>query len=66
MQGKPIYRMVLIAKDESTASLNKCYKLYLYSYNGLADDFFPGIKPCNLFRDVASREKLELYIHLIT
>ena len=58
--------MVLIVKDDSTASINKCYRIYLYTYNNLAEDFFGGLKPTNLYRDIASREKLEQYLHLIT
>lgn len=58
--------LILVVKDESTAALNKCYSLYMYTYNNLVQDFFGGIKPCNLYRDIETREKLEHYLHLIT
>lgn len=55
-EGKCIYIMIFIVKDDSTAAFDKCYKIYFYSY--LYSEFF-GIKPTNLYKDFETRELLE-------
>ena len=61
----PIYQIGLLCKDDSTAAIDKVYKLYYYSHES-KDYFFGGIKPSNLYLDDTSRGMLEHYLTLIT
>jgi len=56
---EPIYKVVLIVKDDSTNEMDRCYKLLLYSYRGQGATFFHGVKPSNLHTNVDGREKIE-------
>ena len=61
----PIFQIGLLCKDDSTAAIDKIYKLYYYSHES-KDYFFGGIKPTNLYLDDTTRGSLEQYITLIT
>ena len=61
-----MYMITFMVKDDSTASLDKCYKIYLYSYNVLGDEFFGGFKPTNLYRNIDVREQLERYLKMMS
>ena len=65
--GTPIYMTCLIVKDDSTAGLDKSYKLYYYSQDQKpGDELFGGFKAANLYKDEHSREILMKYIQVIT
>lgn len=39
----PAYKILILAKDPSTALDDNLYKIYLYSHNGLGREFFPNV-----------------------
>ena len=66
-QGSPIYRVVLLVKDDSTSGTDKCYKLHYYSHDqepGM--ELFGGLSPTNLYKDEKSRFYLSKYLQLLT
>ena len=69
----PIYQLALLCKDDSTAALDRIFKLYYYTHEHRPIEavksqmyLFGGLKPTNLYRDEESRGHLESYIQLIT
>jgi hypothetical protein len=60
------YKITLLTKDTSTLRNKYCYKILLFSRPGEGEDFFKGIKPCNLYRDEEALETIEKYLKLMT
>jgi len=66
-QGRAIYRVVLLVKDDSTAGTGKCYKLHYYSHDHEpGQELFGGLPPSNLYKNERSRLHLGKYLHLLT
>lgn len=63
---RPIYRMIFLMKDESTLGMDKIYKFHFYTYNGICENFFGGLKPTNLYKDSAALKQIKDYIRLMT
>lgn len=42
-KGQPVYKILMLVKDSSTALDDNLYKIYLYSHNGLGREFFPNV-----------------------
>lgn len=53
-------------KDVSTSNIDSLHKVLLYSFNSKGEDFFAGIKPCNLYENLETLEKIKRLVNIIT
>lgn len=55
-----------MVKDASTQYNNNTYRVLLYTHEGLGEKFFGGVAADNLYKNDASRKKLEEYAAQLT
>ncbi len=59
--------LALVVKDESTAGLDRCYRLNYYSHDQIpGEELFGGLRPGNLYKDEALRDTFNKYLQLFT
>jgi len=61
-----IWMVQFMIKDVSTSNIDALHKVLLYSFNQKGEDFFAGIKPCNLYENPETLEKIKRLVNIIT